>query len=215
MEVTKNIVLAGNPNSGKSTLFNILTGLKQQTGNFPGVTVNKKSGKYTFANQQFGVTDLPGAYSMYPKSLDEIVSCNYIQNITKEEVLVYVADASNLKRSLYFFSQIQDLSIPCVLVLNMMDIVARRNWTIDTEQLSTTLGCPVIELDAKNKKGFTNLKEVLLLNTEELIPKNTFYASDYKSDFIDTAKSLTDTEHSYAAFLKICNLKELLSLIHI
>lgn len=125
------IALVGNPNSGKSTLFNLLTGLKQKTGNFPGVTVDKKSGSFKLPDGRIAeLTDLPGTYSIYPKTLDEQIVQEVLLNQEHPQhpdALIVVADATNLKRNLLLFTQIRDLNIPCVLVLNMMDLAERKN----------------------------------------------------------------------------------------
>lgn len=130
------VALVGNPNSGKSTLFNALTGLHQRTGNFPGVTVDKKAGTARInASTTAEFIDLPGTYSLYPKSLDERVAFDVLfdkNNPDHPDVTIVVIDASNLKRNLFLVSQIIDLRIPVILALNMMDQVEKEGDVIDT-----------------------------------------------------------------------------------
>ena len=133
-----NIALVGNPNSGKSSLFNVLTGLNQKVGNFPGVTVDKKTGNSTIAeNQVVNIIDLPGTYSLYPKRSDEWVSYKVLmrQDALVPDLIVLVADASNLKRNLLFCSQILDLKIPVVIALTMTDLAKKNGTQIDVPVL--------------------------------------------------------------------------------
>ncbi|PCJ89909.1 MAG: ferrous iron transport protein B [Flavobacteriales bacterium] len=154
------IALAGNPNSGKSTFFNNLTGLNQKVGNYPGVTVDKKTGTCFFENGSGKITaeiiDLPGAYSVKSKSEDERIAAEVISNHKNKDhpdVIVYVADASNLKRALFYCTQLIDLGKPVVLVLNMIDIAQEKGIKIDFEKLSEELGTPVVSTNARKNIG--------------------------------------------------------------
>lgn len=160
------VALTGNPNTGKSTIFNFLTGLSQKVGNFPGVTVDKRTGT-CYLNEQIAafITDLPGAYSINPRSADEFIAIDLLTDTNHEEhpdLVVVVADASNLKRNLLLFSQIADLKVPVVLALNMMDSAARSGITIDVGLLSEKLGIPVIPMNAREGKGIEELKAAML-----------------------------------------------------
>jgi ferrous iron transport protein B len=159
------LVLVGNPNSGKSTLFNALTGLNQRIGNFPGVTVEKKIGNLSISkNKRAEVIDLPGTYSLSPRSEDERVTFEYLTNNDRndlEEIVVIVADASSLKRNLLLATQLIDLEYPTILVLNMMDIVERNKQSIDIQQLEKELGIPIVPMNARLGKGVDQLKERL------------------------------------------------------
>lgn len=147
------IALLGNPNTGKSSVFNLLTGLRQQVGNFPGVTVDKRSGFISVDEQQHELIDFPGTYSIYPRSKDESVVFDVLSNPTHSQhpdQIVFVADASNLQRNLLFFSQVYDLGIPCVLVLNMWDLAQRKGFDISMEALSNVFpGVPIVQSNAR------------------------------------------------------------------
>lgn len=158
----KRLLLVGNPNSGKSTLFNALTGLNQRIGNFPGVTVEKKTGQLKLGKEKLEVVDLPGTYSLVPRSEDEKVTYEYLidqDRNDKEEIVVIIADASSLKRNLLLVTQMIDLEYPTILVLNMMDIVERNKQKIDIAGLEKELGVPVIPMNARLGKGVAQLKE--------------------------------------------------------
>jgi ferrous iron transport protein B len=161
---TIRIALVGNPNSGKSTLFNSLTGLTQKTGNYAGVTVEKHEGKFNYNHTSFSVTDLPGTYSLFPKSLDEEVSCKTILSHApdKPDVIVIVADSTNLKRHLLLATQLIDLKIPCVLALNMIDEAKKQNITIYKTELENILGIHVVFVDSRKKTGLEELKSKIL-----------------------------------------------------
>ena len=167
-----NIALVGNPNSGKSSLFNSLTGLNQKVGNFPGVTVDKKTGNSTIARGfDANIIDLPGTYSLYPKRADEWVAYKVLLNQdedVKPDMVVLVADASNLKRNLLFCSQIIDLKIPVVVALTMMDLAARKGIQIDIPGLERELGVPIIPVNPRKNKGVTPLKKAIEFAAEKL-----------------------------------------------
>jgi ferrous iron transport protein B len=160
-----NIALVGNPNSGKSSLFNSLTGLNQKVGNFPGVTVDKKTGRYPIdENLSATIIDLPGTYSLYPKRADEWVSYKVmLQQDTdiQPDMIVLVADASNLKRNLLFCSQIIDLKMPVIVALTMMDLAAQKGTQVDIAGLERELGVPVIAINPRKNKGLPQLKKLL------------------------------------------------------
>jgi len=164
------IALVGNPNSGKSSLFNCLTGLKQQVGNFPGVTVDKKTGTTALDNSlKAEIIDLPGSYSLYPRRLDEWVSYKVLlsQDELKADVVVAVADASNLKRNLLFCTQLIDLKIPVVIALTMMDLAKNKGIKIDVIGLERELGVPVVAVNPRKNKGLVELKKAILLTAQQ------------------------------------------------
>ena len=151
------IALAGNPNCGKTTMFNDLTGANQYVGNWPGVTVEKKEGKYR-GDKEVVITDLPGVYSLSPYTPEEIVTRDYLMS-GKPDVVVNLVDATNLERNLYLTTQIIDLGIPVVLALNMMDLVEKNGDSINVAELSRHLGCPVVETSALKGRGMDALME--------------------------------------------------------
>ncbi|MEO6610833.1 MAG: ferrous iron transport protein B [Chitinophagaceae bacterium] len=176
------IALVGNPNSGKSSLFNCLTGLNQSVGNFPGVTVDKKTGTTSLSDSANAeIIDLPGSYSLYPRRQDEWVSYKVLLNQDKEikaDVVVVVADASNLKRNLLFCTQIIDLKVPVVIALSMMDMAKRKGIKIDIAALERELGVPVIAVNPRKNKGIAPLKKAIEQTAQHL------YLSPVR-DFID------------------------------
>jgi ferrous iron transport protein B len=166
------IALVGNPNSGKSSLFNCLTGLNQKVSNFPGVTIDKKTGATSLsATLNAEVIDLPGTYSLYPRRMDEWVSYKVLLNQDKElkaDVVVVVADASNLKRNLLFCSQIIDLKVPVVIALTMMDMAKRKGIKIDTAALERELGVPVVAVNPRKNKGILQIKKAIEQTAQRL-----------------------------------------------
>ncbi len=155
------IALAGNPNSGKTTLFNALTGAKQRIGNWPGVTVEHKEGSYQDGDTRINVIDLPGIYSFSAWSVDEKVSREYIL-YQKPDVVVNIIDASNLERNLYLTTQLLEIQAPIVVALNMIDVVQKQKIRIEIEHLERHLGCPVIPMVASRKEGLDELKKKVL-----------------------------------------------------
>ncbi|AXY76631.1 ferrous iron transport protein B [Paraflavitalea soli] len=159
------IALVGNPNSGKSSLFNALTGMNQKVGNFPGVTVDKKSGSTVISETMTAtIIDLPGTYSLYPRREDEWVAYRVLMQQDKEvdpQMVVLIADASNLKRNLLFASQIIDLKIPVVIGLTMMDLAKQKGIKIDVAELERELGVPIIPINPRKNKGIPQLKKAI------------------------------------------------------
>ncbi|MBO4349252.1 MAG: 50S ribosome-binding GTPase, partial [Candidatus Methanomethylophilaceae archaeon] len=148
------IALAGNPNCGKTTLFNALTGASQRVGNWPGVTIDKKVGKIHGTDSE--LVDLPGIYSMSPYSPEEIVSRNFIID-EKPDALINIVDATNLERNLFLTLQLLDMGTPMVVALNMMDMVEAAGDKIDVDGLSKSLGVPVVPISAAKKTGINDL----------------------------------------------------------
>jgi ferrous iron transport protein B len=162
----RKIALVGNPNSGKSSLFNLLTGLNQKIGNFPGVTVDKKTGVCQLPdNSIVEIIDLPGTYSIYPRSLDERIVAETLLNhrsSTSPDLVIVVADATNVKRGFLLLTQILDIGLPAVLALNMMDLAAKANVSYDLHRLSQKLNIPVIPINARSGEGINELKKHLI-----------------------------------------------------
>ena len=145
------IALAGNPNCGKTTLFNVLTGSNQYVGNWPGVTVEKKEGKLK-GHDDVIITDLPGIYSLSPYTLEEVVARNYLVDESPDAIL-NIVDGTNLERNLYLTTQLIELGIPVVIAINMIDIVRKNGDKINLEGISKSIGVPVIEISALKNTG--------------------------------------------------------------
>lgn len=171
--------LAGNPNCGKTTMFNALTGANQYVGNWPGVTVEKKEGKVRTKEskeEKIKVTDLPGVYSLSPYTLEEVVSRDYILN-EDPDVIINLVDATNIERNLYLTTQLTETGVPVVIALNMADLIRKRGMKIDKKRLSELLNCPVIETSALKKTGLKELIEETVCTVksgEKSIPKAIF-----------------------------------------
>ena len=169
------IALAGNPNAGKTTLFNALTGSNQFVGNWPGVTVEKKEGKLK-GNKDVTITDLPGIYSLSPYTLEEVVARNYLIS-ERPDAILNIIDGTNLERNLYLTTQLVELGIPVVAAVNMMDVVKKNGDVINFAQLEKELGCKVVEISAL--KG-TGIKEAAAAaveaakSGEKMIPQHSF-----------------------------------------
>jgi small GTP-binding protein len=150
------IALAGNPNSGKTTVFNNLTGARQHVGNWPGVTVEKKEGSCSYKDYNVNVVDLPGVYSLTAYSLDEVVARDFIIE-GKPDVVIDVVDASNMERNLYLAVQLLEMHVKLVVALNMMDVAESRGYQIDIARLSGLIGAPVVPLVAARNEGTQEL----------------------------------------------------------
>ena len=160
------VALIGNPNTGKSTLFNALSGSRALTGNYPGVTVERKIGRTRIGDRVVDIIDLPGTYSLAPRSLDEMVAVDVLlgrlPDTPRPQVVVCIVDASNLERNLYLVSQVRELGLPVVLVLNMTDVAAERGVTFDPVQLSQRLGLPLVTTEAHRRRGIDQLRVAIL-----------------------------------------------------
>ena len=160
------IALAGNPNSGKTTVFNALTGGRQHVGNYPGVTVEKKEGTFTYQGYEVTVVDLPGTYSLTAHSIDEIVARDFLVE-EKPDVVIDIVDTSNLERNLYLGTQLMELEAPLIIDLNMFDLAKKRGLRIDIERLSELLGVPLIPTVANKKEGVDELLKAAIKVAEE------------------------------------------------
>jgi ferrous iron transport protein B len=206
------IALVGNPNSGKSSLFNALTGLNQKVGNFPGVTVDKKTGSCRISDSLTAtIIDLPGTYSLYPKSADEQVTYEVLlnrNNPDRPDLIVVIADASNLRRNLLFCSQIMDLRIPVVIALTMNDIARRKGLTIDTEGLERLMGVPVVAINPRKNKGIPDLKKTISDVWEHgpVMPREDFIDMDaVAGPYLAEIQELCGLESKYSALHVACN----------
>lgn len=192
------VALAGNPNSGKTTLFNALTGANQFVGNWPGVTVEKKEGKYK-GDREIKITDLPGIYSLSPYTLEEVVAREFLLN-EKVDVILNIIDGSNLERNLYLTTQLLELGIPVVIAVNMLDVIEKRGDVIDYNHLSQELGCPVLPISALKNKGIQEVMDKIKEVAYQPFTSKNIYSEDINEvlsylrslliDKIDVSKSL-------------------------
>lgn len=185
------IALAGNPNCGKTTLFNALTGSHQRVGNWPGVTVERLEGKCSCKETEINVVDLPGIYSFSAYSVDEKVSREYILK-EKPDVVVNILDATNLERNLYLTTQLLEMRVPVVVALNMMDMAKQRKIEIEVEHLQKHLGCPVIPMVAARKEGLESLKEqiVAMAGSKAISPTKVEYDSEVEAELASLRKEV-------------------------
>ena len=217
----RHIVLVGNPNCGKTTLFNALTGENQRIGNWPGVTVEKKQGHFVIENAHCALMDLPGVYSIdaihRSDSPDQIITIQEL-NTSKIDLIINVLDAAHLERHLYLTTQLLEKSIPTIVVLNMIDIANNHGITIDIEQLSQTLKCPVIPIQAHNKIGIESLLQAILkldTHAQSRLPMDTLQQADIDDELMladarysivhkiiaNVQKTTTDTVKKYTALI--------------
>ncbi len=160
------VALAGNPNAGKTTIFNALTGAHQHVGNWPGKTVERKSGDFHFRDYAIELVDLPGTYSLSAYSPEELIARNFIIN-ESPDVVVIVIDAANLERNLYLAVQILELEVAAMIVLNMFDMAQARGFQIDLEQLSQELQVPIVTAVARKGQGIAEIKDMIIDLAEE------------------------------------------------
>ncbi|MFN5372279.1 MAG: FeoB small GTPase domain-containing protein [Bacteroidia bacterium] len=204
---TLNVALVGNPNCGKSTLFNALTGLNQKTGNFPGVTVERRTGTFRIggiqgkSSRNINLIDLPGTYSLFPKSPDEYETYRALSNESdKPDLVLLVADASGLSRSLILCTQVIDMGFPVVLCVNMIDLLEESGQTLNLERLKDELGVPVCALNARKGKGLQTLKGVLL--DEHAVKPSAWSVPDWLVELPNSRSSFTECLNEANAFDK-------------
>jgi ferrous iron transport protein B len=207
-----NIALVGNPNSGKTSLFNTLTGLNQKVGNFPGVTVDKKTGSCKISEKLTStIIDLPGTYSLYPKRADEWVAYRVLLGQDKDvnpDMVLLVVDASNLKRNLLFCSQIIDLKIPVVVALTMVDIANKKDILIDIEGMERELGVPIVSINPRKNKGIPQLKKLIDSFAENLhgnMPKDFIDIEALAEKPVEQVKNIFPALSNYAAVHYLIN----------
>ncbi len=200
------VALAGNPNCGKTTLFNGLTGATQYVGNWPGVTVEKKEGKYK-ADKDIKITDLPGIYSLSPYTLEEVVSREFLLK-GDVDVVLNIIDGSNLERNLFLTTQILELGIPTVVAINMLDVIEKRNDSIDYKKLSEELGCPVVPISALKNTGIdTMMAEIKKVAGSSVTAKN-IYTGEVKSTIETIESSIPSSVESARRFFYAVKLFE-------
>jgi ferrous iron transport protein B len=197
------IALVGNPNTGKSTLFNVLTGLNQKIGNFPGVTVDKKTGYCTLPDGRVAeIIDLPGTYSLYPKSRDESIVFSVLADRSNElspDLVVFISDASNLKRNLLLYTQVADLKIPIIVALNMMDMARKADINIDVDGLAAKLGVPVVPIAARKTEGIDKLKQAITFANKIALQPDTIDVESLAPRLISQIQAENHIDNPYFA----------------
>lgn len=199
------VALVGNPNTGKSSLFNILTGLNQKIGNFPGVTVDKKTGSCKLANNQVvSIIDLPGCYSLYPKTQDEAIVSDILSDKKNEfhpDLVIVVVDVTNLKRNLLLYSQVADLGIPLILALNMNDLAEKEQISVDADKLAELLGVQVVKISARNNENIQDLKKAIANAPSFAIHSSIYSIPQSSRGLIDKISTEFDYDNEYASLL--------------
>jgi len=199
------VALVGNPNTGKSSLFNALTGLNQKVGNFPGVTVDKKYGTCKLPNQQvIQIIDLPGCYSLYPKTQDEAIVYDVLSNKNNEshpDLVVVVVDATNLKRNLLLYFQVADLGIPLILALNMNDLAEKEQVYVDADKLSERLGVQVVKISARNNENIDGIKRAIVTAPNFAIHSSTYAIPHTSQNLVDHISHQFASDNEYASLL--------------
>jgi len=200
----KQILLVGNPNVGKSTVFNTLCNKKQKTGNYAGVTVASHSGNYVYKNEEVEVIDLPGSYSVYPSSEVEAIFSKYLIDEQENYAgVVYILEALSLKRGLLLFQQIQDLGIPMILIVNQIDQAERRGITIDIQKFSQALGIKIIQTNAKEQIGIDAVREAVYSNEFVKTDKVSFETPNEHRDFIQKLAAHKGFDNEYKAWMSL------------
>ncbi|RVU00003.1 ferrous iron transport protein B [Mucilaginibacter limnophilus] len=216
MKADIRVALTGNPNTGKSSLFNILTGLNQKIGNFPGVTVDKKIGYSTLPDgRRAEIIDLPGTYSLYPKSKDESIVFSVLAdkaNTATPDLVVVVLDATNLKRNLLLYTQIADLKIPVIVALNMMDLARKAGIQINVDEFAKKLGVPVIPIAARKGEGIEQLKQAIAYANKVALQQDTIDVTAFAPALIAQISEEIEVEHPYYA-LQLAHQHEHLSFL--
>jgi len=186
------MALAGNPNAGKTTLFNTLTGARQHVGNYPGITVDYKEGAFTHRNQEINLTDLPGTYSLTAYSVEEVVTRDYLVN-EKPQVVINIIDASNLERNLYLTTQFLELGCPLVIALNMIDVAKDRGIAVNPEKLAALLGVPVAPIIARSGQGTELLiDQAIHQATQQWHPRDISYGEDLDAAIMEMIAVISD-----------------------
>ena len=203
MDADLKVALVGNPNTGKSTLFNVLTGLNQKIGNFPGVTVDKKTGFCDLPDgRRAKIIDLPGTYSLYPKSRDESIVFSVLAdkaNPLRPDLVVVILDASNLKRNLLLYTQVADLKLPVIVALNMMDLATKSGITIDVNAFSQKLGVPVVPISARKVEGIDQLKSAINYANKVALQEDTIDVEVLAPQLIAQISKEIEVENPYYA----------------
>ena len=187
------MALVGNPNAGKTTLFNTLTGARQHVGNYPGITVDYKEGIFSHHNQEITLTDLPGTYSLTAYSVEEVVTRDYLVN-EKPQVVINIVDASNLERNLYLTTQFLELGCPLIIALNMIDVAKDRGIEISAEKLAELLGVPVVPIIARSGQGTdTLISQAIIQAAQEWQPRDISYGEDLDEAIMELITIITET----------------------
>jgi len=190
MKQTLTVALVGNPNSGKTTIFNNLTGARQHVGNYPGVTVESKEGTCRYNGTEIKFVDLPGTYSLTAYSADELVARRFIIH-EKPDVIVDIIDSSNLERNLYLTVQLMELGVPLVLAFNMSDQAGKRGFAIDTDKLSTLLDAPIVSTVGHKGKGMNELLEAVVASAESAPKEREPFTLDYGREVEEEITNIT------------------------
>jgi ferrous iron transport protein B len=199
------VALVGNPNTGKTTLFNALAGMRQRVGNYPGVTVEKKTGRMRHGETTFDIIDLPGTYSLAPRSPDEMVAVDVIlgrqDGQARPDVVVTIVDASNLERNLYLTSQVLELGVAVVVALNMTDVAKAQGLSLDAARLTRQLGVPVVAMQAHKGEGLNQLKEAIATAIQSPPPERTVsFPAAFEAEVIKLRELLGEKVYPYLAW---------------